>query len=177
MVVPWPTLAEARDYFRRNRHQYRTAEARHVRHILLADEPTAWRLRAETQRPGAFALLAARWSVDEGSRARRGDLGWVERGQLAGPLEEAIFAAAVGEVVGPLRSAFGWHLVLVEAARRGRDRAFSECRQAILADLAEDRRRAAVRDWLEGRLAVAVRVPDGAEHPLSPGLPGSAHRH
>ena len=69
--------------------------------MLLADRLTAQRLVAEAGSPGGIGRLAARESLDEGSRARRGDLGWVERGQLAGPLEDAIFAAPVGRVVGP----------------------------------------------------------------------------
>ena len=177
MVVQRPTVADARVYFRENLHLHRVSEARHVRHILVANQSTARRLMIEARDLSSFALLAERESLDEGSRERLGDLGWIERGQLAGILEEAIFTAALGEVVGPVASAFGWHLVLVEAVRRPRTRSFADCRAAILTDLHDHRRRAALQAWLERRLAVAVKVPNGAEHPLSPGLPGSAHRH
>ena len=121
--------------------------------------------------------LASRCSLDEGSRRRRGDLGWVGRGQLAGALEEVIFAATPGELRGPVESPFGWHLLVVEAVRQANLRPFEECREEILVELAADRRREAVRQWWGRRLAEAVRVPAGAEHPVHPGLPGSLHRH
>ncbi len=121
--------------------------------------------------------LASRCSLDEGSRRRRGDLGWVERGQLAGALEEVIFAATPGELRGPVESPFGWHLLVVEAVRQANLRPFEECREEILVELAADRRREAVRQWWGRRLAEAVRVPAGSEHPVHPGLPGSLHRH
>jgi hypothetical protein len=175
--VPRPTMVEARDYFRANRSRYGVAEARHVHHLLVADRSGAELLRAEARDLAGLAGVAARASLDGGSRGRGGDLGWVERGQLAGPLEDAIFSAPLGTVVGPVHSTFGWHLVIVAASRPAGLLPFAQCQDAIVAALYDGRRRSAVQGWLERRLAMAVRVPEGAEHPLKPGLPGSAHRH
>jgi hypothetical protein len=74
-------------------------------------------------------------------------------------------------------SAFGWHLIVVVATRRAAALPFADCRDAIVSELYDDRRQAGMRQWLECRLAQAVEVPEGADHPLSPGLPRSAHRY
>jgi hypothetical protein len=172
-----PTEAEARACYQANQHRYQLREARSVRHVLLADEASAARLAAALAGPGALAEAAGALSLDVGTRARGGDLGWVERGQLAGPLEEAIFAARPGEICGPLESGFGWHLLVVEGTREARARSFDECHEEIMSELAADRRREASRQWWERRVAGSITVPEGDEQILLPGLPGTSHRH
>jgi parvulin-like peptidyl-prolyl isomerase len=172
-----PTEAEMRAYYAANRHRYRVREARRVRHVLVADRATAQRLRDAASDGSALAALAAGASLDQGSRRRGGDLGWIERGQLAGTLEEAIFAAEPHGVIGPVPSAFGWHVIVVGPVRAARDRTLEECRPEIRAELTEYRRRRAWQDWLDRRVAEAIKVPAGTEHPLFRGLPGTSHRH
>jgi parvulin-like peptidyl-prolyl isomerase len=172
-----PTEADMRAYHAANRRRFAVSEARRVRHVLVADRESAQRALEAAPDSTALGRLAAEASLDEGSRHRRGELGWVGRGQLAGTLEEAIFAAEPGRVIGPVPSPFGWHVLAVDTIRPGRDRRFGECRAEIGAELAEYRRRRAWLDWLDRRVAEAISVPAGAEHPLFRGLPGSTHRH
>ncbi len=171
------TEADTKAFYCGNRHRYRTREARRVCHLLVAEEATAAALRAELTDPTQLRELVPTLSLDQGSRERDGDLGWVERGQLAGSLEEAIFAASPNTIVGPVSSPFGWHLLWVKDVRAPAVRSFAECRSEILTELGGTIRRTALRAWLDRRLAEAVRVPKGVEHPLSPGLPGTIHRH
>lgn len=172
-----PNEADITAYYLANIHRFRLSESRRVRHVLVEDRASAQHLLKVASDIAALAQLATDSSLDKGSRSRGGDLGWVERGHLAGPLEEAIFAAELNRVIGPVASAFGWHLIAVEAVRHGRTRSFRECRRQIQVELAEHRRHRSWLAWLDGRIAVAVRVPDGVEHPLFRGLPGSPHRH
>ncbi len=177
LAAPAPTGADIEAYYAANRPRFRAGEARRVRHVLLADEQAARDLMETAPDAAALAHLAATVSVDLGSRRRAGDLGWVERGQLAGPLEDAIFAAEPGRVVGPVPSPFGWHLIMVEEVRPGRHRTLEECGPEIRAALTDYRRRRAWLDWLDRRVAEAIIVPEGEEHPHFRGLPGSTHRH
>jgi hypothetical protein len=174
---PSPTAADIEAYYETNSSRFRVSEARRVRHILVADQGSALLLVEAAPDAACLARLAAGTSIDPGSRDRGGDLGWVERGQLVGPLEDAIFAAEPNRVIGPVPSPFGWHLVVVEQVRPGRDRTLAECRSEMAAELTEYRRRRAWLDWLDRRVAEAISVPAGEEHPLFRGLPGSAHRH
>jgi len=191
-----PTETELLDYHAANRHLFRVNEARRVRHIVVRDREQAQRMREAVLAAGrdgakgdgakgdgakgdgaALALLAAGSSLDEGSRRQGGDLGWVERGHLAGPLEEAIFMALPGHLAGPVASVFGWHLIVVEAVRPARDRPYAECRSEVRAEILEHRRRRSALAWTDRRIVEAVRAPEGAEHPAFRGLPGSMHRH
>jgi len=62
---------------------------------------------------GNFGALARENSDDYGSKVMDGDLGWTGRGGWVKPFEQAAFGAKVGDIVGPVRSQFGWHIIKV----------------------------------------------------------------
>lgn len=93
----------------------------HARHILLrsADTDAAKRqrledLRGEIETLDDFAAQARAVSED-GSASRGGDLGWFGEGRMADAFEAAAFDAPTGQVVGPIKTQFGYHLIWVEA--------------------------------------------------------------
>ncbi len=64
-----------------------------------------------------FAVVAREASDDPGSGARGGDLGWFGEGRMVPAFQDAAFGAAVGRIVGPVESEFGFHLI--EVTHRG----------------------------------------------------------
>ncbi len=60
-----------------------------------------------------FAELAPKYSQDPGSAKKGGDLGYFKRGYMIEPFEKAAFGAEPGEVVGPVESQFGYHIIKV----------------------------------------------------------------
>ena len=100
----------------------RNYEEQNVRasHILLAfgSDKEASRKQAEdilNRAKGGedFAALAQQYSTDPGSAAKGGDLDFFGPGRMVKPFEEAAFAAAKGEIVGPVETQFGWHIIKV----------------------------------------------------------------
>jgi peptidyl-prolyl cis-trans isomerase C len=88
----------------------------HAAHILVDSEDKAKALLAEIEGGKSFADVAKANSKD-GSAANGGDLGWFGLGAMVKPFEDAVVAAAVGKVVGPVKTDFGWHLILVSETR------------------------------------------------------------
>ncbi len=172
-----PSAAEVRSYFEHNRSRYSQAERRRVRHVLCAKEDEA-RLVAERAGAGEpFADLAREYSIDPGSRRAGGELGLLKRGELAGAVEDALFGAKAGEVVGPVRSPFGWHVLVVDAIEEERAAEMASVSDEIAAELAERRRREAYAAWLERRALDAVTMAPGYEHPFQRSFLEWAHRH
>lgn len=89
----------------------------HAAHILVASEDKAKELLAELEGGADFATLARANSTDTGSGANGGDLGWFGLGMMVKPFEEAVVAAEVGKVMGPVKTDFGYHLILVQETR------------------------------------------------------------
>ena len=58
-----------------------------------------------------FSLLAGQYSQDPGSKNSGGSLGWVTRGSLVKNFETAAFTAKPGDIIGPVETQFGYHLI------------------------------------------------------------------
>ncbi|KKW41688.1 MAG: Protein translocase subunit SecD [Candidatus Magasanikbacteria bacterium GW2011_GWA2_56_11] len=68
-----------------------------------------------------FAELAEKNSTDSGSKSQGGDLGWLSRGQLSSAFADALFSAKKGEIIGPVETEFGWHVIFKEDERISRE--------------------------------------------------------
>ena len=102
-----------------------------------AAEITAAREKAEKlfkeakQAPATFADLAKKHSQDPGSAANGGDLGYFARGAMVKPFDEAVFRMSAGEIVGPVQSDFGFHVIRLTAVKPGKLRSQVEAREEI----------------------------------------------
>jgi [acyl-carrier-protein] S-malonyltransferase len=101
----------------------------------------------------------------------------LRRGERTGPVEDAVFAARPGEVVGPVRDPLGEHTLEVVEVRPARTRSLVEVAPSIEARLTIAARRRAFIAWLDGQVAARVRLAPGYEHPGDPRQPDNTHRH
>mgnify|MGYP000949808928 CR=1 FL=1 len=81
-------------------------------HILVAKEDKAKELLQMIKNGTSFADLAKQHSMCPSGR-KGGDLGWFGKGMMVKEFEDAAFNHAKGEVVGPVKTQFGWHLIHV----------------------------------------------------------------
>jgi len=84
-------------------------------------------LAAQARSGADFAKLARENSQDYGTALQGGELGWASKDRWVKPFADAAFKARPGEVVGPVRTQFGWHIIKVS----GKDK-----REVKLLDLA-----------------------------------------
>ncbi|NLU45851.1 MAG: peptidylprolyl isomerase [Euryarchaeota archaeon] len=82
-------------------------------HILVPSEKEAKELKDRIEGGMKFADAAKKHSKCPSGK-KGGDLGWFGRGQMVAPFETAAFNAGKGDLVGPVRTEFGWHLILVK---------------------------------------------------------------
>ena len=80
----------------------------------LASEEMAAELRQRILDGEDFADLAQRESTDQSTAAAGGELGVFPKNFMTPPFDSAVFAAPVGEVVGPVKSSFGYHIIEVQ---------------------------------------------------------------
>ena len=113
--------------------RYTTPEQRKARHILVnfgADKEAAKKkiegIAAELKSGKDFSDLAKARSDDPGSKGAGGDLGWVRRGQMVKPFEDALFSMKAGELSGPVESQFGWHLIKLDELKPQQTRPFAD---------------------------------------------------
>ncbi len=135
---------EIHAYYEEHSDEFRIEEQVHARHILLkadanrSDDEARRQLEAirrQIDEGADFAALASSRSEDPGSKARGGDLGLFGRGQMVGEFEQAAFSASPGDLVGPVRTNFGYHLIQVLEKRAAGLQPFEEVRERILGQL------------------------------------------
>jgi len=81
-------------------------------HILVDTEEEALELKEKIKSGEDFARYAAEFSnCPSGSNG--GDLGFFSKGMMVKPFEDVAFTIPVGVVSDPVKTQFGWHLVLV----------------------------------------------------------------
>ena len=140
--------AELKQAYEGNAKQYTTNEERQASHILVAvkadasdaDKAAARQkatalLEKARARPDSFSELAKANSQDTGSAAQGGDLGSFARGAMVKPFEDAVFAAKIGDIVGPVQSDFGYHVIKVTGITPAHVQSFDEVKARIEADV------------------------------------------
>jgi peptidyl-prolyl cis-trans isomerase SurA len=128
----------------------------HARHILM--QPTAVeddetvrqkleRIRARVLAGEDFAAIASVSSVDKGSAARGGDLGWAAPNSFVPDFAKQLEALQVNEISQPFRTQFGWHIVQL-LGRRNYDASDDVTRNKCVQQLRESRAEEETEMWL-----------------------------
>jgi len=86
-------------------------------HILVATRQDAEKIKAELDAGRPFADLAKEKSTGP-SGPNGGDLGYFTRGRMVKEFEDVAFALKVGEVSGPVKTKFGWHIIKLTDSRQ-----------------------------------------------------------
>ena len=139
---------EARRYYDENPTLYSTTQIA-ASHILVKDEAEARAIRAELERdPQRFAQLAREKSIDKSSAAKGGELGRFGQGRMVPDFERVAFALARGEISQPVKTQYGWHVILVTERQDGERKPFDQVKDQIKATL----RNKALQESVQGRM-------------------------
>lgn len=141
-----------------------------ARHILLANEKEAKEAKSKLDKGKSFEEVAREFSKDAGSAKQGGDLGYFTRDKMVPEFANAAFSLKKGEVSGPVKSPFGYHLIKVEDVRKKAVPSFAESKEAIRAALQDKK----LNDYIGGLVKSAdVKLFDasGKESPFNKNLP------
>lgn len=130
-------------------------------HILVDSEEKANDLKKQIEGGANFAELAKANSTDTGSGANGGDLGWFGLGMMVKPFEEAVVAAKVGEVAGPVKTDFGFHLILVKETRVAEKPTLDQLRDELASEVENKAITAKIEELTKG--ATVTREGEGLD--------------
>jgi peptidyl-prolyl cis-trans isomerase C len=174
------TLADAdvRKHYDEHKNEYERVKARHILIRIkgapspavkaeLTDEEAlakAKALRARIVAGEDFGTIAKAESDDSGSGKNGGELDFFGHGQMVPPFEQAAFAAPIGQITEPVKSQFGYHLILVE---KHETKTFDEVRPEIEKKIRPELAKKAVEDL---RKQAVVIVDDAFFGPAQPAV-------
>lgn len=130
---------EIKAYYDANKAQFNKGEAVSAKHILVESEEKCNEILASITNGEKTFEDAAKESSTCPSGQKGGDLGQFGKGQMVPEFEQAAFAAEIGQVVGPVKTQFGFHLIKVEAKSEAETAAFAEVKENIRRDLVQQK--------------------------------------
>ncbi|MDQ3617520.1 MAG: peptidylprolyl isomerase [Pseudomonadota bacterium] len=174
-TMPAPPVADEvmlRQRYEQEQSRFLAQEERLASHILVrveegadataqaAAEAKATQLAAQARAPGAdFAALARTSSDDTGSSASGGDLGWIGKGMMPGPFENALYALQSGQISAPVKTDFGWHVIQLRQLKSGAQESFEEARDVLAQEQAVADRERSFNELSSKLLDLVYRNP------------------
>lgn len=172
-AVEEPSDAEVAEYYEKNKERYKEHEAVRATQVFWkvdrAETPerrkaaaaSAKKAYKELTKKGAdFKALISKYT-DATPTPNNGDMGMVMKGRQVKQIEDAIFAPKVkaGDVVGPVESPFGFHIVKVVERKPEKQRALEEVAVSIKTTLKARKKSERTREFLtnlkkEGKIEV-----------------------
>lgn len=142
------TPEELKSYYESNIARFRTDEQRRASHILIVapkDAPAAERQAAKDKatklldelrkHPEAFADVAKKQSQDPGSAEKGGDLGFMGRGALVKPFEDAMYTLKDGQISDVVETDYGYHIIKLTGIKPSETRPLEAVRTELEAEL------------------------------------------
>jgi peptidyl-prolyl cis-trans isomerase D len=179
---PSPTDAEVEAAYQERLDQFEQPERRRVAHILVrvpqtggsaAEDGAKAKAEAAFQRvkTGAdFGQVAREISEDTSTGPRGGELGLISRGEMVPPFEQVAFDLKAGEIGGPVRSVFGYHVVKLLEVVPGSKKELKEVAPTLRATLVAEGQLRALRERADEAQQALVSAPDFAAEARRRGL-------
>ena len=114
---------EIKGYYEKNKSEFKLDEQRKVNYVVFSTDPSAEDsnriyllandLLKQARSGDDFAELADQYSEDPSVQKNHGDLGYFDRTAMVPEFSNAAFSAKVGDVVGPVKTRYGLHIIKV----------------------------------------------------------------
>ena len=169
------TPEQAKAYYDANKAKFSTPAERRASHILITVPSDATQAQQDAAlakaeaiakqvkaNPAEFATLARKDSQDPGSAEKGGDLGYFTADAMVKPFADAVFGMQkVGEIVGPIKTQFGYHIIELTGIKPGSQQPFD----AVQADIEKQLQQEAAQKQLSADVETFTNAV--FEHPDS----------
>ena len=137
------TDIEARKFYDENKDKFQGQPVVSASHILVSREAEANEIKAKIESGEMSFEDAAKQYSSCPSKAQGGDLGEFGRGQMVPEFEQAAFDMEVGELRGPVKTQFGYHLIRLDGKKTSEPVSFDQAKDMIKARLYDEKRQKA----------------------------------
>lgn len=133
------TDEEVKEFYEANQQRFQKGATVSAKHILVKEEAECKAILESITKGEKTFEDAAKESSTCPSGQRGGDLGEFGKGQMVKEFEDAAFTAEIGQVVGPVKTQFGYHLIKVEKKNEEKVSEFAEVEASIKRNLAQQK--------------------------------------
>ena len=159
------TQAELNAYYERHASELLDPLKANVWVMLLPNVYAARDLEAQVNRGGNFAKFAQRYSLDDKTKAKGGDLGPYRKGLVAAEVDAAIHTLKLGMVSAPIKADNGYYLVMLTPLDEAIIQADLAKQERLRQELLADKRRKQFDEVIADiRTNAAVRLAEASRH-------------
>ncbi|MBI5055985.1 MAG: peptidylprolyl isomerase [Nitrospirae bacterium] len=142
--------ADVKSFYEKNADKFTIGTTIKAGHILVDTEDQAKKIYARIKKGERFADLAKSLSKDTGSAQKGGDLGYFAHGQMVPEFEQAVLKLKPGEVSGPVKTRFGYHIIQLTDIKKGETASFEQSKESIQKQLLAEKKRELFEKYIEG---------------------------
>ncbi len=143
------TDEDIEEYYDKNKERFAQPEKRDLSVVLTKTKEKAEQAKKAIDDGDSFATVAKQYSIDQASKANGGKLPDVAKGQQEKALDEAVFAAKKGEVVGPVKTQFGWYVFEVTGTTPATQQELKEAKETIRGLLKSEGEQKSLQTFIE----------------------------
>lgn len=121
----------AQAFYDDNPDMFAQGEQVSAKHILVDEEETAKEVIEKLEAGEDFATLAGEYSTEPNADQSGGDLGYFGKGRMVKEFEEAAFALEIGEISDPVKTDYGYHVIVVKDKKEEATTSFEEAKDVI----------------------------------------------
>jgi foldase protein PrsA len=125
------TDAAIKKYYDDNKQRFAQPERRDLQVVLTKTKAKAETARQAIEDGTAWKTVAKKYSIDQASKAQGGKLAAVAKGQQEKSLDDAVFKATKGELVGPVKTQFGYYVFKVDKVTPASQQSLTEAKTTI----------------------------------------------
>ncbi|WP_168735777.1 peptidylprolyl isomerase [Cohnella fermenti] len=142
-----PTEDDLKAYFEENKDSYGEEEQVQASHILLSTKEEAEAVLKQLKEGADFATLAQEKSIDTGSAASGGDLGYFGKGVMNEQFETAAFALKKGEISDVVESPNGFHIIKLVDHKDAVTASYDDVKDQVKNDYLDSKINEGFSDW------------------------------
>jgi len=142
---------EIKQYYNANLDTFKTPRQVDVEHIMVSSEATANKILKDIKdQKITFESAASKYSLDVQTKDKNGDLGWIPETKSMPPFEMKLFSSKIGDIVGPIKTSYGWELFKVVGKKNASVKSLAEASSQIKEQLLTQKQQKLWNDWLKG---------------------------
>jgi foldase protein PrsA len=141
-----PTAKEISAYYEKNKSQFGSPETRDLHIVLTKDKATAEKAKKAVESGESWSSVAKKYSTDEASKGQGGKL-TATKGNQEPAFDDAVFAGKKGEVLGPIKTQFGYYVVRIDDIKKSNQQTLAQATPTIKQVLTQQDQQKAVADF------------------------------
>lgn len=121
---------DLKEYYENHKDNFKVQSTFTASHILVESEDLANEIKEKIDNDGDFTQLAKEYSTCP-SKEQGGDLGTFQQGQMVKEFENALIENEIGDIVGPVKTQFGYHIINIKDKTEGKVKSFEEAKNEV----------------------------------------------